>query len=81
MLDASKVERIFEAKKATLPCHRCGTDQFSILGEYVNFQLMEEQAGIKIVGKAVLPTVLVGCNNCGAVTFHATGILGISEDN
>jgi len=74
--DRKTVAEKLETKGATLPCHRCGTRQFSVLEQMANFAVQEEMQGMHIGGASV-PAALVICNNCGAITPHALGGLGV----
>ena len=74
--DRSIVIQKLESKGALAPCHRCGQSQFSVLDQMANFSVQEEMQGFQLGGASV-PAALVICNNCGAITPHALGALGI----
>lgn len=66
-------EQIIKAlndKGADLPCHRCGHKSFAIIDGFTRYHLSENIADNVLGGQGV-PTVLVACNNCGAITPHA----------
>ena len=78
-LDKDQVIKIFKEKKVGLPCHRCGSQTFSILDEYTKVPIQEDMDKIQntLLGGPSVPAIIVACNNCGAITFHALGALGL----
>lgn len=67
-------------RKASQPCNRCGHAQFSLLEEFSNIMIQKDLKGLVIGGPSV-PVAVVVCNNCGAITFHALGALGLLGGN
>lgn len=68
-------------KGAMLPCHRCGSNQFSILEGFSNIFLQNDFNQGLVIGGPSIPIIHVACNNCGAITDHAIGALGfLSSD-
>ncbi|XQA69534.1 hypothetical protein ACM9XB_18750 [Xanthomonas sacchari] len=76
-MDLKKVADILQAKGVKLPCHRCGTRNFSVIDGYVNYSVQPELSGGIVIGGPTVPAVLVACDNCGALTAHALGALGL----
>lgn len=76
-LDKKKVIAILTEKKATRPCHRCGNVNFSLLDGYSNFNLQENLTGALVLGGPTVPVVHIACNNCGVISSHAIGALGL----
>ncbi|XIW71655.1 hypothetical protein AB2F28_21885 [Escherichia coli] len=72
----------FNRKKALLPCHRCGNSKFIILDGISSLPLMEnmEMIGSIVVGGMNAPVLHVACENCGAVTSHLLGALGLMPE-
>ena len=64
-------------KKAILPCQRCGQSNFSVLDGFVNLPLSEEISGNVIIGGPSIPCAVIACNNCGNLSYHALGALGM----
>lgn len=64
-------------RKANSPCHRCGRDNFSLLDKYSNVFINDNARGDLVIGGPTIPVAIVVCDNCGAVTFHALGALGL----
>ncbi len=62
---------------ATHPCSRCGHNQFSLLDKFSTFSLQDEIGGALRLGGPQVPVAIAVCNNCGAVTAHALGVLGL----
>ena len=61
-------------KGATLPCPRCGTGNFTIIDGY-GYQTLQDAPKDFVIGGKGIPTVIVACNNCGNLAFHALGAL------
>lgn len=70
------IVRALEAKNAKLPCPRCGTREFSLIGGYFNHFVQPQLGGVSIGGPSI-PTAVVACNNCGWLSEHALGALGL----
>lgn len=75
--DKDKITKIITEKGATKPCHRCGKNQFSVLEGYSNIMLQNNIGKGLYFGGPTVPVALVACNNCGSVTSHAIGALGL----
>lgn len=63
------------SKGIKLPCPRCGSNHFSIVGE--SFIAINEDPNVIAIGGPSIPTILVACDNCGYVTQHAQMPLGL----
>jgi hypothetical protein len=61
-------------EKKLKPCNICNNESMIVLGVKENaFTLCYENGHI--------PTAIVGCSNCGALTFHSLKILGFAGDD
>ncbi|MFV0366310.1 MAG: hypothetical protein ACK5JS_07400 [Mangrovibacterium sp.] len=69
--DRLKYQKMLEEKGALKDCHRCGSKTFSLLDGY-SFMPVNETTG-NILGGPSIPSILVVCTNCGAITPHALG--------
>lgn len=81
MAEISKEQgkRILEAlaeRKAQLPCPRCGSQGFTLVGGYFN-QTIQTELGGMVIGGPSIPSVVVVCNQCGYIAQHALGVLGL----
>lgn len=61
---------------ATRPCPRCGNGTFEMIDGYAAMSIQTELQGI-IIGGRVVPTILVACRQCGWLSQHALGALGL----
>lgn len=70
---AAQWASLMKSKGVSHPCPRCGHLHFSVLGE----ALMPIVALEGLLGSftSEVPTVVVGCNNCGFVTQHVQSVL------
>ena len=79
-MDESRKKRMVDALQAKnlKPCPRCGNANFEFVGEsIVNLQT---QQGILTIGGPGVPVALVACNNCGYLSHHALGVLGLLKE-
>ena len=65
-------------KGVASPCPMCKNKKFSVLDGYFKHSV---QLGLKrtILGGPTVPAVVVICDNCGFMSQHAIGILGILD--
>ena len=78
-LSKDDIAKKLNDKKATLPCQRCGQGSFSVLDGYSKLSILNNFKSLNstVLGGPSVPVVLVACNNCGAITQHALGALGL----
>ena len=76
-IDREKIAKLLTDRGASLPCHRCGKSQFTVLEAYSTFTLQENPFKTMVLGGKVVPVALIACNNCGAITPHALGPLNL----
>lgn len=71
-----EIAKILQDKGALRPCPRCTNQKFTLLDGYFNQSIQQELTGMLIGGPAV-PSVVLVCNNCGYMSQHALGVLGL----
>lgn len=64
------------AKGAVRPCYRCGNPGHSVHNSLTNLMLAGATNNI-VFGGTTVPAAIVFCNNCGLVSMHALGGLGL----
>lgn len=74
--DKEKIIRVLNKRGAKLPCPRCRNDNFTLLDGYFNQTLQTEIKGM-VIGGPSIPSVVVACNQCGYLSQHALGTLGL----
>ena len=67
-----------EEKGAKLACSRCGALKFELVGESIIS--IQDDPNMIVIGGLSLPVVLVACANCGNISQHALGILGMMRN-
>lgn len=77
--DREEIIEALKSKGVKKPCHRCGHNSFAVIDGFTRFHLSEDINGNVLGGNGV-PTVLVACNNCGAITPYAAFALMKPED-
>jgi ribosomal protein L37E len=78
-INKDEVAKILTSKNALLPCHRCGGKSFSVIDGFSKLPIDKDLDQIQniAIGGPTVPVVMVACNNCGAITMHAMGALGL----
>ena len=78
IISQEEIIKKLNEKKAVLSCHRCGQNNFSVLDGISNISLQQDvNLNMLQIGGPAVPVFLVACNNCGAITPHALGALGL----
>lgn len=78
-MDTKQKEEIIkklEERGAKLPCPRCGGKNFSLIEGYFNNPL-QSTIGNLVIGGPAIPSVVIACTNCGYISQHALGALGL----
>lgn len=57
-------------------CPMCGNTHFIIADGYFNTTLQDDLKGIEL-GTPSIPSISIICSNCGFMSQHALGILGL----
>jgi len=72
-----KVIEILKEKNVILPCPRCSGRNWSIEG-FLNQSLQQPMLwqGM-VIGGPSIPSAVVVCTNCGFISQHALGSLGL----
>lgn len=66
----------FQEKKILTVCPMCKHPHFTIADGYFTNSLQNEVGGI-IFGGPTIPSIAIICNNCGFISQHALGVLGL----
>lgn len=64
------------SKIKALTCPMCGHNHFTIVDGYFTSTIQKDLQNIQL-GGASMPTIAIICNNCGFVSSHALGVLGL----
>ena len=78
-MDQKRLEECVAAltkKGVRLPCPRCGSNKFSVVGEALI--AINSDPTVVMIGGPSIPTIVVACEMCGYVTQHAQGPLGLT---
>jgi len=71
--------KALKEKNVSLPCPRCKFSNFQVIGQTT--LSMSENPTIVSLGGAVIPAAIVTCSNCGFITLHALGALGLMPNS
>lgn len=71
-----KIVQALTSKGATQPCPRCRNQSFTLVDGYFNQPIQTELGGL-IIGGPSIPSIVVVCTQCGYMSQHALGVLGL----
>lgn len=75
--EKQNIIRELRERGAKLPCPRCGHDKFVISDGYFFQSIQKGVRAAMVVGGSVIPQIAIICQNCGFMSFHALGIVGL----
>ncbi len=77
-----KIVEALEKRKHGLTCPMCQNKNFIMADGYFNNNMQTDFGSFSIGGPAI-PTIAIVCSNCGFVSQHALGVLGLlpKEEN
>lgn len=75
---SQKVYRALLDQGAVKPCSRCGFESIEVVGAMP--LLINEEFSRFLAAKEVVPSVIVGCKQCGHLWLHSIGLLGLSKE-
>lgn len=77
--EKKKIIEILNNKVGHFSCPICHKGHFSLVDGYSTTVLGEDYHEIYLGGR-ILPYVMLVCDNCGYISHHALGSLGILEN-
>lgn len=77
----NKIANELTKRGVNTSCHRCNHSNFTLLDGFINLPLTKEISGNVIIGGPQVPCAVVVCNNCGNLSYHALGALGMLNEN
>lgn len=69
-----EIIKLLTAKGAIQPCPRCSNAQFELIGE-TSIPVGKEQKSLLATSIPKMPVLILACNHCGYVAYHAEGIV------
>lgn len=75
-IDSQRVIEALTKRGATQPCARCGGKQFTVEQGFVAMPVQSTFKSFSL-GGLTIPAVVVVCKQCGAITLHSLGALGM----
>jgi hypothetical protein len=73
-----EIEQILHERGVKAGCPRCGAREFAVIVEgYVAVFLQPTDPKVASVQGANIPAVALVCRNCGFISQHALGVLGL----
>jgi hypothetical protein len=71
-----KIADVLEKRKHGLTCPMCQNKNFIMADGFFNNNMQTDFSSISIGGPSI-PTIAIICDNCGFVSQHALGTLGL----
>lgn len=72
-----EIIKVLVQRMPNISCPLCHGKTFSIADGYVMDQLQEDYNSLVISGEKLIPSIYMICNNCGFMSQHALGVLGL----
>jgi ribosomal protein L37E len=70
-----EIAKKIRERNALKPCARCGNTKFSVVDGIAQIGFGQDTQNVQI--GTMIPCAIIGCDNCGNLTFHALGALGL----
>lgn len=81
--EAQEILHALQVKGVNKPCPRCGNTQFTLLEGFFNQPLaadLSAASGVMAFSHGpTVPSVVTACTNCGFLSQHALGVLGLTS--
>lgn len=75
--EKDRIIKILQERKAILNCPRCANNNFTLIDGYFNQPFQPELSNNLVIGGPAIPSIAVICTNCGFLSQHAIGVLGL----
>jgi hypothetical protein len=72
----NRIVRALIDRGAHMPCPRCGNKGFTLLDGYFA-QPVQTELGSIALGGPTIPSIVMVCTQCGFISQHALGALGL----
>lgn len=72
----NKIVDILKKKEALNACPRCNQKKFTLVSGYFSNTVQKNWQEL-VLGGAVVPSISIVCDNCGFISQHALGPLGL----
>lgn len=74
-----KIIQALESRNAPMSCPMCGNKQFNVADGLIAHVWQKASTNLSVTGSAVICAVII-CNNCGFLSEHSLGALGLLEE-
>ena len=74
----NRIKEELGKRGAVLPCARCGQNKFGLMEDFARVEQQKNFQNITLGGPSV-PCAVVICENCGNISLHALGALGMMD--
>jgi ribosomal protein S27AE len=75
-MQKKEITQSLKDRGALQTCPRCGNSHFILVDGFITHYLQPNAIGVTLGGLS-MPCVAVVCNNCGFLSEHSLGILGL----
>jgi hypothetical protein len=70
------LDKRLKKRGTQLRCPMCSQPHFSIADAYIRNELQPDLKAVNLGGPSI-PTIAIVCSNCGFLSQHAIGVLGL----
>lgn len=75
--EKNKIIEVLKQRGLTSQCPRCNHPNWSLIDGYFNQTIQPNVEGSIVIGGPSVPSIALACNNCGFISQHALGALGL----
>jgi len=79
--EKQRIIKKLQEKGVKIHCPMCGHNNFIIADGYFNNSMQSGFGGGLVLGGPSIPTIGIVCGNCGFISQHALGVLGLLTQN
>ncbi|MCX8485814.1 MAG: hypothetical protein ORN53_01290 [Crocinitomicaceae bacterium] len=79
--EKQKIIKRLQEKGGKINCPMWGHNNFIIADGYFNSPMQSDFQGGLVLGGPSIPTIAIVCGNCGFMSQHALGVLGLLNQN
>ena len=76
--ERKKIAKVLSERIGNFTCPICKKGHFSLIDGYSSHVLTDNYRMINLDGK-MIPFIMLACNNCGFISQHALGSLGLLD--
>ena len=78
--EINTIAQALTSKIPSLRCPMCGKGPFTFVNGYLYNHVQDDYKHV-VIGSQGIPTAVIVCSNCGFMSQHALGAIGLLDNN